>query len=125
VFEILARNAEEAMGGEGTVIVEAGVTNVALDGPLPLGPGEYLHLTLSDSGAGIDPQIYPVMFSPYTSTKERGTRRGMGMGLAVAQAIMKLHGGALAAEQPTEKGATLHLYLPVPAAEAPTCSNVS
>ena len=48
VFEVLARNAAEAMGGTGSIHLEATLARVALDDPLPLGPGEYLHLALCD-----------------------------------------------------------------------------
>ena len=79
-----------------------------------MAPGDYLQLSFSDQGPGIAPGILPIMFSPYTSTKARGKQRGMGLSLALAQAIVRQHAGALLAENRTGGGATLHLLLPVP-----------
>jgi signal transduction histidine kinase len=113
VFAVLATNAQEAMGSQGRLQVQATLASIALDDPLALRPGDYLQLSLSDSGAGIDPVIFPILFSPYSTSKTRGAERGMGMGLAVARAILHLHGGALAADGPDGDGATLRCYLPV------------
>jgi signal transduction histidine kinase len=114
VLSILARNAVEAMGGSGTLRVEGQARRISPEEPLPVAPGDYLQLSFSDQGPGIAPAILPVMFSPYTSTKARGKQRGMGLSLALAQAIVKLHGGVLLGENRTGGGATLHLLLPVP-----------
>ncbi len=114
VLKILADNAFEAMAGCGTLRVEGKVHQINQEDALPLAQGDYLHLSFSDQGPGIHPDILPNMFSPYASTKERGSRRGMGLSLAMAQAIVRLHAGLLLAENAEEGGATLHLYLPIP-----------
>ena len=119
VISILASNALDAMGGAGRLQVAGQVREVTQEDPLPLPAGSYLELSFTDQGPGIAPEMLPLMFSPYTSTKERGRQRGMGLNLAIAQAIMKLHSGALVAENPEGGGARLHLYLPVPGGAGP------
>ncbi len=113
-LSILASNAMEAMGGSGTLRVEGKVRRITLEEPVPVAPGDYLQLSFSDRGPGIAQAILPIMFSPYTSSKARGSQRGMGLSLALAQSIMKQHAGALLGENRTDGGATLYLLLPVP-----------
>ncbi len=114
---ILASNAVEAMGGSGTLRIEGKTRRIRPEEPVPVAPGDYLELSFSDDGPGIAPEILPLMFSPYTSTKARGRQRGMGLSLALAQAIVKQHAGALLGENRAGGGATLHLLLPVPSSE--------
>ncbi len=114
VMTILVNNAFEAMGGTGRLQIVGQVRRLSRELALPLPEGDYLELSFHDQGPGIAPAMLPLMFKPYTSTKERGSQRGMGLNLAIAQAILKLHAGALVAENAATGGATLHLYLPVP-----------
>lgn len=114
VFATLARNAAEAMKGTGTLHVRGRVLTIPEDNDLGLVAADYLHLSFRDEGPGILPEMMSVLFMPYASTKERGSDRGMGLSLAVSQAIMKLHRGALKAESHPGEGAIFHLYLPVP-----------
>jgi len=114
VFTTLARNAVEAMKGQGTLHVAGRVIQVEEDNDVGLASGDYLHLSFRDEGPGILPEMLPVLFMPYSSTKPRGSDRGMGLSLAVSQAILKLHRGALRAESAPGEGATFHVYLPIP-----------
>lgn len=118
VFRALARNAAEAMQGTGTLHVSGQVLAVPEDNDLGLLAANYLQLSFRDEGPGILPEMLPVLFMPYSSTKDRGSDRGMGLSLAVSQAIMKLHQGSLKAESIPGEGATFHLYLPIPAPSA-------
>jgi len=113
VIKMLIKNALEAMGGSGALSIEGRIRAVSLPDPVPLAEGDYLQLSFTDQGPGIAPTILPIMFSPYASTKERGSKRGTGLSLALAQAVMKLHGGAILAENVQGGGAALHLYLPL------------
>lgn len=118
VFSILAQNAAEAMQGRGTLRVGGEVREVREDDRLPLIAGTYLRVSFADEGPGIAPEVLPLIFMPYSSTKARGKDRGMGLGLAMAQAILKLHRGGLVAESTPGSGATFHIYLPLPGASA-------
>ncbi|MEI6472227.1 MAG: response regulator [Holophagaceae bacterium] len=117
VLASLALNAREAMPGAGDLKVAASETNLSdQEAPaLHLPQGRYLHLRLSDSGPGIPAANLPMIFEPYFSTKERGAQRGMGLGLALCDTLVRSHGGAITAESVPGAGATFHLYLPVAA----------
>lgn len=112
VFANLVQNAREAMPGGGTITVRAG--NVVLDGhaELPLLPGDYIQVSLTDTGPGIAPELLPKIFDPYFSTKQRGVQKGMGLGLTICHNILLKHGGAISVAAPAGAGATFQLYLP-------------
>ncbi len=118
VFTSLATNAAEAMPTGGSLIVSTGVRTLAERELMPLPPGRYLHLQLQDTGTGIAPKHLPMIFEPYFSTKERGSQKGMGLGLALCDTLLRSQGGAIQAESVEGQGTTLHLYLPEAAAEA-------
>jgi signal transduction histidine kinase len=80
---------------------------------LPLVPGNYLHISLSDTGCGIHPDILSRIFEPYFSTKQRGNRKGMGLSLAMCQTIIMNHGGIITAESTLGNGAVFHIWLPI------------
>ena len=113
LFTSLAANAREAMPPLGTLTLSALVTHVDEHTSQPLTPGTYLHISLADSGCGIQPEILPRIFEPYFSTKHRGSQRGMGLNLAVCQAIIMNHGGIITAESTPGSGALFHIWLPI------------
>lgn len=76
-----------------------------------ISPGEYIELTVSDTGRGIGPDIIGKIFDPYFTTKETG--KGTGLGLAIIQGIMSDYGGAITVESELGKGSTFHVYFPV------------
>lgn len=82
----------------------------ALSTQLP--PGPYLRLDIQDEGCGIPPDIQDRVFDPYFSTKQRGTQKGMGMGLAVAWGIVESHGGHIAVTSREGVGTTVTIHLP-------------
>jgi two-component system sensor histidine kinase FlrB len=72
------------------------------------GPDRSLLLVFEDDGPGIDPLALPRIFDPFFTTRERGT----GLGLAVVQAVVLEHGGALRAGASTLGGARFEIQLP-------------
>ena len=78
-------------------------------------PGPWVRVSISDTGHGIPPEILNKIFEPFYTTKEIG--KGTGLGLSIALGIVRKHGGDIRAESGgSGKGATFHVYLPVPAA---------
>ncbi len=84
----------------------------------------YHHLTVADSGTGIDAKFLPFVFEPFrqadgTSSREHG---GLGLGLAIAKQLVELHGGTIEASSPgRDGGATFDVSLPsmLPPVEEP------
>jgi PAS domain S-box-containing protein len=110
----LCTNAAHAMEKEGGVL-KVTLSNTSIgdnDTPLEPGspPGEYVKLTVSDTGHGMQPWILKRIFEPYFTTKETG--KGTGLGLSVAHGIVKSHGGAVKVSSVVRKGSVFEIYLP-------------
>ena len=104
----LVMNAAQAMGGSGSIKVEAAAAALE-DGSVPgLPAGRYAALTVRDSGPGINPEVMGRLFEPYFSTK--GT--GRGLGLAVCRSIAVKHGGQITVDT-RPGGSAFTLYLPL------------
>jgi signal transduction histidine kinase/ActR/RegA family two-component response regulator len=116
----LCTNAAHAMEDTGGIL-EIGIKNVVLDevsaGLYPdLTPGNYVKLTISDTGSGISPKIKDKIFDPYFTTKDIG--KGTGMGLSVVHGIVKSHGGGLIIDSEIERGTTFSIFFQVVEKEA-------
>jgi PAS domain S-box-containing protein len=125
----LATNAAHAMG-ESTGTLELGLTGVAVDEELALqtpelNVGQYHRIRVSDTGAGIDPQVIERIFEPFFTTKPRG--QGTGLGLAVVHGIVKAHRGAIRVTSIPGEGSTFDVYLPAleKSAEQPRAASAS
>ncbi|PIT68510.1 response regulator [Bartonella tribocorum] len=77
---------------------------------LSLAIGEYVQLTISDTGTGISASIQEKMFEPFFTTKEVG--KGTGLGLSMVYGIIKQSGGYIYCESKEGEGATFHIFLP-------------
>jgi signal transduction histidine kinase len=75
--------------------------------------GHYLHLSISDTGAGIPAENLARIFDPFFSTKNTYSKKGLGLGLAVCYSVIKKHEGLLTVESEVGKGTSYHIYLPV------------
>ena len=115
VFANIVHNSVEAMEDGGTITIRIRTLNCSstpCPGP-PLEPGLYAQISVTDTGIGIDQTILDKVFDPYFSTKQKGTQKGMGLGLTIAHAIVKKHGGAIWLEPGTARGCTTHVCLPL------------
>ena len=80
--------------------------------PPTLAPGDYVKISIRDQGRGISSEHLPRIFDPYFSTKARGSQKGMGLGLALCDAIIRRHGGVITVQSTPGAGAVFHIYLP-------------
>lgn len=108
----LVINAGEAMPQGGSLYVSASSVTLSAGNALELTPGEYLHIIFKDTGAGIPAENLPKIFDPYFSTKEMGSHKGVGLGLALCYSIIKSHHGHIQAESEPGDGTRIHIYLP-------------
>jgi signal transduction histidine kinase len=119
VLRGLILNAREATPAGGHVRVSA--ENVVLEAasPAELPPGHYVRISIADDGAGIPAGVLPNIFDPYFSTKDRGSQKGMGLGLSICRTVIKRHGGAIAIDSQPGRGTTVICHLPAVAPRPP------
>jgi CheY-like chemotaxis protein len=109
----LAVNARDAMPGGGTVDVS--LRNVELDSVYvaqhpDARPGGHVLLEVSDTGAGMSPEVLTHVFEPFFTTKPAG--EGTGLGLATVYGIVAQAGGHVTVESQVGKGSRFRVYLP-------------
>jgi PAS domain S-box-containing protein len=122
----LAFNARDAMPEGGVLRIEMERITVSnrRQAPIPeMEPGEWIHITVSDTGMGIPDDVLPHIFDPFFTTKDQGA--GTGLGLSQVYGIVKHHHGHIEVTTEVGEGTTFSLYLPTlpipqPAAQAST-----
>ncbi|MET0254641.1 MAG: response regulator [Luteibacter sp.] len=105
----LVINARDAMPGGGSIRVSTRLTRV--DGHAELAAGEYVMLTVSDNGSGIDPSILDKVFEPFFTTKPVG--QGTGLGLSMIYGFARQSGGQARIASVVGQGTDVSLLLPV------------
>jgi nitrogen-specific signal transduction histidine kinase/CheY-like chemotaxis protein len=108
----IVSNARDAMDSKGeiTVATHNEVLREGDAGAPRLDPGEYVVVTVSDTGPGIDPAVVDKIFDPFFSTKDFG--KGTGLGLAMVYGFMRQSGGIATVDNPAEGGARFSLWFP-------------
>ena len=111
----LLRNAVEAIGGNGEVVVKSGSVNVLEPraGYEILPVGRYATLSVSDDGCGIEPHDLSQVFEPFFTKKRAMETSGSGLGLAIVHGVVKEHDGFIDVVSTREVGTTITLYLPL------------
>jgi two-component system, cell cycle sensor histidine kinase and response regulator CckA len=109
----LCVNARDAMPQGGTLSIDA--ANRSIDPAfaskhLDAHVGDYVVISVSDTGTGIQPQLLHRIFDPFFTTKEIG--KGTGLGLSAVLGIIKSHGGFLDVQSQVNQGTQIHVYLP-------------
>ncbi len=112
----LATNAKQAMAEEEAGVLEIFVNSIFFDEDIEnqypdLTPGDYVCITVSDTGTGILKADLEKIFDPYFTTKQKGD--GSGLGLFVVHGIVKKYRGAITVYSEPGKGTTFHVYLPL------------
>ncbi|MFZ2198423.1 MAG: PAS domain S-box protein, partial [Thermodesulfovibrionales bacterium] len=125
VIQNLVLNAEQAMPMGGTIVITARNVNAGKkELPTVLKPGNYVVISIKDSGIGIPEQYLPKIFDPYFTTKDKGS----GLGLATSYSIIKNHGGLIDVKSKAGEGTIFFVYLPavetMETSTVPVCNDV-
>jgi two-component system, cell cycle sensor histidine kinase and response regulator CckA len=109
----LCINARDAMPQGGTLTIEA--SNKSIDKAftrehLDAKIGDYVSISVIDTGTGIQPQLLHRIFDPFFTTKEVG--KGTGLGLSAVLGIVKSHGGFVDIKSQVNRGTQIDIYLP-------------
>ena len=109
----LCINARDAIGKEGTITIETDLRTIDEESCLNFlecVPGDYVMLTVSDTGCGMDLETVSKVFEPFYTTKEFGA--GSGLGLAMVYGIVKQNNGFIHIESTKDQGTSFQIFIP-------------
>jgi PAS domain S-box-containing protein len=112
VINNLILNAKEAMPQGGTLTVRGENLHITAQDNIPMREGDYLKISIQDTGAGIPAEYMDKIFDPYYSTKDTYSQKGLGLGLAVCYSVIKRHDGLITVDSQPGEGTTFNIYLP-------------
>lgn len=122
----LCVNARDSIAGHGRIIIRTSRVQVTPQecslGHCCKTPGDYMLISVTDNGSGIDKNTLPHIFEPFFTTKEPG--QGTGLGLSTIYGIVKQNSGFLECTSEPGKGTTFALYLPRCASNVPAVGYV-
>lgn len=101
-------NADQSMPHGGTITVRAQNVELQKNANIPLKPGKYVCISVSDDGTGIPHENIHRIFDPYFTTRQQGN----GLGLSSAYSIVLKHNGYITVQSELNKGSTFNIYLP-------------
>jgi len=112
----LCTNSAHAMRDQSDGVLSVGLQEVALEaGDIKMHPnivpGDYIKLSIGDTGCGMKKEVCDRIFEPYFTTKEKS--EGTGLGLFVTHGIIKNHNGDITVYSEVGKGTTFNIYLPL------------
>jgi PAS domain S-box-containing protein len=116
----LTTNAAQAMAEGGVMTVALREITLDTQNLLPdpdLNTGDYLVLSVADTGEGMDDSVRQRIFEPFFTTKRQG--KGSGLGLSVVYGIVKSQGGAITVSSTKGKGSTFRVFVPKAQERAP------
>ena len=110
----LCTNAYHAMHADGgTLRIQLSAVSLPSEASPPVPemlPGDYIQITVADTGSGIPAELLERIFEPYFTTKEKD--KGTGLGLAVVHGIVASHNGHITVKSETGRGTTFNVYFP-------------
>ncbi len=110
----LAVNARDAMKNSGCLTISTGIETIEVGeraAALELDPGQYGYISVSDTGSGIDKDIFSKVLEPFFTTKEVGG--GTGLGLSMVYGFSKQSGGGLEIQSKVGIGTTVRIFFPL------------
>jgi PAS domain S-box-containing protein len=116
----LTLNSRDAMPAGGRLVVQTGHHHYSHSNrsrPRELVPGDYVTISVIDTGLGMDSETRDHIFEPFFTTKSRG--RGTGLGLATTYGIIKQSGGSVFVDSELGHGTSIRIYFPMVMREAP------
>jgi len=106
----LVINARDAMDGGGRITIQTGSVQIKESQPDNPAPGDYVTLSVADSGSGMPAEILTKAFDPFFTTKPIG--QGTGLGLSMVYGFVKQTGGHVRIDSTVGKGTLITLFLP-------------
>ncbi len=113
IFLNLGSNSADAMPDGGKIVIETANKTVESEENGRQGeirPGNYVRITISDNGVGMDSETVAHIFDPFYTTKEIG--KGTGLGLASVYGVVKNHGGYIVCRSEMNRGTVFDIYIP-------------